>query len=116
MMKSYTPRMVEGQVNGTGWPIDGSILLLTSWDYDHHKQWHVEAWDAVSDDDVMKTFYQTEKELGMCGVDTLEEFGKLWKNAEWEPCGSFCLPLDKVTVVREVCEEKLEETERNVKC
>lgn len=108
-MKRYIPRTIEGQISGTGWPIDGHVLLLTSWDYDHHKQWHVSKWGDDADEAVMKTFYQTETESGMCEVDTLEEFADRWKNGQWEPWGSFCLPLDKVTILRVVCEESWEE-------
>lgn len=101
----YRPKQVKGMVSGTGWPIDGHALYLTLWDYDDYRQYHLSYWEDADDEAVMKTFYQTEVEVGLCIVDTLEEFEKLWKSEEWEACGSFCIPLNNVEVLETVCEE-----------
>lgn len=40
-MRNYMPKIIEGKVSGTGWPIDGHTLLLSLWDYDNHESWHL---------------------------------------------------------------------------
>lgn len=101
----YRPKMVKGKVSGTSWPIDGHTLYLTLWDYDNYRQYHLSNWEDADDEAVMKTFYQTEDEAGLCMVDTLEEFEKQWKSEEWEAQGSFCIPLNSVEVLETVYEE-----------
>lgn len=43
-MKGYRPKLVEGRVSGTGWPIDGHVVALTLWDYDNHEKYHLFSW------------------------------------------------------------------------
>lgn len=101
----YRPKMVKGMVSGTGWPIDGHTLYLTLWDYDDYRQYHLSNWEDADDEAVMKTFYQTEAESGLCMVDTLEEFETQWKSDEWESQGSFCIPLENVEILEVIYEE-----------
>lgn len=101
----YRPKMVKGMVSGTGWPIDGHALYLTLWDYDDYRQYHLSNWEDADDEAVMKAMYQTEAEAGLSMVDTLEEFEKQWKTDEWEPWGSFCIPLENVEVLEVIQEE-----------
>lgn len=98
----YKPRIVKGIVRNTGWPIDDCILYFTQWDYDNGEFWHLCKWEDDADNAVMQTFYQTEKEGGICLYDTLEEFQIAWKSEEWEPQGSFCLHQDQVEVIEEL--------------
>ncbi|NBH27644.1 hypothetical protein D3Z60_18145 [Lachnospiraceae bacterium] len=102
-MGKYKPEIVEGKVNGTGWPIDGQVLILTSWDHDNHESWHLYKWPDEADRAVMETMFVTETEAGMCLYNTLEEFAENWN--EWEPEGSFCIPLENVEIVKVIQEE-----------
>lgn len=102
-MTKYRPKTIAGKVNGTGWPIDGHALLFTSWDYDNHESWHLYSWPDEADRAVMETMFITETAAGMCLYDTMEEFAEHWK--EWEPEGSFCIPLENVEVIRDIQEE-----------
>lgn len=102
-MNGYKPEIVEGIIKDTGWPIDGHKLILSLWDYDNHEDFHLTDWPDEADKAVMETMFVTETEAGMCLCDTLEEFADEWE--EWEPQGTFCIPLDKVEVVRVIQEE-----------
>lgn len=97
-MEVYKPKIVEGKISGTGWPIDGHTLILSLWDYDNHESWHLAYWTDKDDPVVMETMYITETAAGLCLYDTLEEFIEHWP--EWEPEGSFCIPLENVEVLR----------------
>lgn len=102
-MGKYKPEIVEGIVKGTGWAIDGKTLVLSLWDYDDHESWHLYGWPDEADRAVMETMFITETAAGMCLYDTMEEFAEHWK--EWEPEGSFCIPLENVEVIRVIQEE-----------
>ncbi len=106
--KIYRPKIIKGKIKETGWPIDGHILLLSSWDYDNHETWHLFNHPEESDRAVMETMYLTETAAGMCTYDTLEEFTDHW--GEWEPQGSFCIPLENVEVIKVIQEETKETT------
>lgn len=97
-MAVYKPKVIEGKINGTGWPIDGHSLMLSSWNYDNHDSWHLDYWKDEDDSAVMETMFITETAAGMCLYDTLEEFAEHWE--EWEPEGVFCIPLENVGVLR----------------
>lgn len=101
--KIYRPKIIEGKIKGTGWPIDGHTLLLSSWDYDNHEDWHLFNWTKDSDIAVMETMYTTETAAGMCLYDTLEEFAEHW--GEWESQGSFCIPAENVDIIQVIQEE-----------
>ncbi len=103
-MGNYMPKIIEGKVSGTGWPIDGHTLFLSLWDYDNHESWHLYDWPEESERAVMETMYITETEAGMCLSDSLEEFEENWK--EWEPQGSFCIPLSNVEEIKVIREEE----------
>lgn len=105
-MGKYKPKVIEGKIDSTGWPIDGHVLMLSSWDYDNHESWHLHSWKNEDDPAVMETMFIAETEAGMCLYDTLEEFMKNWE--KWEPEGSFCIPLENVEVVKVVQEEQKE--------
>lgn len=107
-MKGYRPKLVEGRVNSTGWPIDGYVVALTLWDYDNYEMYHLFSWPDESDDAMMRTMYQTEEEAGFLLADSLEEFEQQWKAGEWEAQGSFYIPLDKVEVIKVIWEEEKE--------
>lgn len=94
----YKPKMVEGKISGTGWPIDGHVLALSLWDYDNYEDWHLGFWKDEADRAVMETMFITETEAGMCLYDTLEEFAEHWE--EWEAQGSFCIPKENVEIIR----------------
>ena len=107
-MKGYRPKLVEGRVNSTGWPIDGYVVALTLWDYDNYEMYHLFSWPDESDDAMMRTMYQTEEEAGFLLADSLEECEQQWKAGEWEAQGSFYIPLDKVEVIKVIWEEEKE--------
>lgn len=107
---AYKPKIITGRITGTGWPIDGHVLYLSQWDYDHHESWHLYGWDDEDDEAVMLTMFQQETESGFCLCNTLEEFTEKWKAKEWQPAGAFCLPLDKVEVVEVKQEEEKDDT------
>ena len=94
----YRPKIVEGKIKGTGWPIDGHTLILSLWDYDNYADWHLGIWNDKADQAVMETMFVTETAAGLCLYDTLEEFAEHWD--EWEPQGSFCISLENVDVVK----------------
>ena len=100
----YKPKIIEGKIKNTGWPIDGHTLILSLWDYDNYEDWHMSGFPDEAEAAVMETMYITETEAGMCLYDTLEEFAEHWK--EWEPEGVFCIPLEHVEVVRVIQEEE----------
>jgi hypothetical protein len=106
---AYQPKIITGKVKGTGWPIDGHVLYLSSWDYDNHESWHLYGWDDADDEAVMLTMHQTETEADLSN-ETLEDFTKTWKAKQWEPQGSFTLPLDQVEVLEVKQEEQPDET------
>ena len=97
-MAGYKPQIIEGKVSGTGWPIDGHTLILSRWDYDNYESWHLFYWKDKDEQAVMETMFITESEAGLCLYDTLEEFIEHWP--EWEPEGSFCIPLENVKILR----------------
>lgn len=97
-MSEYTPKIIEGKIRGTGWPIDGNTLILSLWDYDNHESWHLCYWEDEDDRAVMETMFITETAAGLCLYDTLEEFIGHWE--EWVPEGSFCIPLENVEVLK----------------
>ena len=105
-MTVYRPKIVEGRISGTGWPIDGHILLLSLWDHDDHQDWHLSGWTDGSDKAVMETMFITESAAGLCLYDTVGEFAEHWDG--WEPEGSFCIPLGNVEVLRVIQEEQEE--------
>lgn len=110
----YKPKIIAGRVKGTGYPIDGHVITFSQWDYDNRESWHLYGWDEASDEAVMMTMYQAEKEAereltGEPPEDTLEDFMETWKAGEWEPDAAFCLPLDKVEVVTVLQEEETDE-------
>lgn len=94
----YRPKIVEGKIGGTGWPIDGHILTLSLWDYDNYESWHLSGWPNEAGKAVMETMFITETAAGMCLYDTLEEFADHWD--EWEAQGIFCIPKENVEVIR----------------
>lgn len=100
----YRPKIVEGRISGTGWPVDGHTLVLSLWDYDDYGDWHLYGWPDEADRAVMETMSITETAAGMCLYDTLEEFAGHWE--EWEPEGSFCIPLGNVEILRVVQDEQ----------
>lgn len=102
-MSTYKPKIIEGKIKNTGYPIDGHILTLSIWEYDNYDSWHLFGWPDGSDRAVMETMFLAETEAGMCAEDTLEEFAEHW--SEWEAQGTFCLPLENVEVLRTVQEE-----------
>ena len=108
---AYKPQIIEGKITGTGWPIDGHTLVLALWDYDNYESWHLCNWKFKADRAVMETVFITETEAGMCLYDTLEEFAEHWK--EWEPEGSFCIPLENVEVIKVLQEERKEDENVN---
>lgn len=105
----YKPKIIKGLVKGTGWPIDGSVLYFSQWDYDNYDCWHLCGWEDEADEVVMRTVYQTETEAGLCLYDTADEFIRAWKEKEWEAQGSFCLDLERIEVLEVLQEEHIEE-------
>lgn len=80
--------------------------MLTLWDYDNHESWHLYGWMPEDEHAVMETMFITETEARMCLYNTLEEYTEYWK--EWEPEGSFCIPLENVEVIKVLQEEQKE--------
>lgn len=105
-MSKYKPKVIEGKVNGTGWPIDGHTLILSLWDYDDYESYHLYCWEDKDDRVVMETMFITETAAGLGMYDTLEEFAEYWD--EWEPDGVFCIPLENVEVLKVIQEEQKE--------
>lgn len=106
-MSKYKPKVIEGKVSGTGWPIDGHTLFLSSWDDDSHESWHLTDWKDKDEPAVIETMFITETAAGLCLYDTLEEFTGHWP--EWEPEGSFCIPVENVEVMKVIQEEQKEQ-------
>lgn len=106
LRSTYKPKIIEGKISGTGWPIDGHTLVLTLWDWDNYESWHLYGWMPEDEQAIMETMFITETEAGMCMSNTLEEYAEYWK--EWEPEGSFCIPLENVEVLKVLQEEQKE--------
>ncbi len=102
----YQPKIIRGKVKGTGYPIDGRVLLFSMWDYDNYESYHLSGWREEDDEAAMLTIYQSENEAGFCVYDTLEDFTRAWKAGEYEPEGTFCLAPDNVDVLEIIQEEK----------
>lgn len=96
----YQPKVINGKVKNTGWPIDGHELSLSLWDYDNYECYHLWGYPPESDEAVMQTMYQTEKEAGLCVYDSLEEFKAAWMAQKWEAAGVFTIPLENVDVLQ----------------
>ena len=105
----YKPKIVNGKVTGTGWPIDGHVLCFSMWDYDC-ENWHLYGWEDEADEAVMQTIFKTETEAGLCTCDTLEAFTEMWKAHEWDPAGVFALELNQVEVLDILQEEVKNDT------
>lgn len=105
----YKPKIINGKVTGTGWPIDGHVLCLSMWDYDR-ENWHLYGWEDEADEAVMQTIFKTETEAGLCTCDTLGTFTEMWKAKKWEPAGVFALELDQVEVLEVLQEEVKNDT------
>lgn len=105
-MSNYKPKVIEGKISGTDWPIDGHTLRLSLWDYDKYERYHLYGWSVEAEQAVMETMFVTETEAGLCLYDTLEEFAEHWE--EWEPEGSFSIPLENVNVLTIIQEEQKE--------
>lgn len=104
--------------------LDGNVVNLFEWikkdpeRLAHEIYWtpyarqvYEDAFAAVPEDS-LGTMFITETAAGMCLYDTLEEFAEHWK--EWEPGGSFCIPRDKVDVIRVIQEEVTAIAERDI--
>ena len=94
----YKPKVIKGIPKETGWPIDGCELYFSSWDGDTDN-YKLFGWPDEHDEAVMLTMWQTENEAGLALDDTLDDFRKRWNAGEWEPQGSFCLPIKNVDVI-----------------
>lgn len=103
---TYKPKIIEGKISGTGWPIDGCTLILALWDWDNYGSWYLHDWKPEDDQAMMETMFIAETEAGMCLYDTLKEFADHWE--EWESEGSFCIPLKNVEVIKVLQEEQKE--------
>lgn len=107
----YQPKIIRGKVKGTGYPIDGRVLLFSLWDYDNYENYHLSGWSEDNDEAVMQTIYRSEEEAGLCLYDTLDEFTRAWKAGEYEPDGVFCLSPDNVEVLEVIQAEKRSNSE-----
>lgn len=103
---SYQPKIIRGKVKGTGYPIDGRVLIFSLWDYDNYESYHLSGWSEDDDETVMQTIYSSEEEAGFCLYDSFEDFARAWKTEGYEPQGVFCLALENVDVVAIMQEEK----------
>lgn len=104
MNTDYRPKIVREKIKGTGWPIDGRTIILSSWSYDSHKNWNLCDWGDESDKAIMETMFTTETEAGTRLYDAPEEFTEHWK--EWDPQGSFIIPTEHVEIVEIIREER----------
>ena len=106
MIMNYKPKVVIGKVKNTGWPIDGHKLTLALWDYDNYESYHLWGWGNETDEAMMQTMYQAEREAGFCLFDSFEAYKNVWGTGEYEPEFVFCIPLEKVDVLEVVQEEQ----------
>jgi hypothetical protein len=88
---------------------DGVILLLSQWDYDKHKDYHLHSWTQEQDEKIMMGIYHAEQ----CHPfpqykDRLEEFQKDWKAGTYDPGASFCFDPQDVEEIEVIQEEKME--------
>ena len=97
-MSEYNFELVEAKIKETGWPIDGHTITLSLWDYDDRRAFHLHDWPDSADKAIMETMFITETQAGICLHDTLEEFAEHWK--EWEPQGSFLIPLECAEIIK----------------
>lgn len=104
-VKEYHKKPVRGRVKGTGWPIDGHVLLFCKWRYDDYKDWHLWAWDDQDDDAVRDTFFQSMVDAGFIGKEDKEEFFAQWKEGTVETPGAFVLDPEKVEVLEDEQQE-----------
>lgn len=95
----FHTKPVRGRVKGTGWPIDGHVLVFCKWFYDDCKNWHLYSWDDKDDDAVRDTFFQTMIEAGFLDENDREEFIRQWREETADVPGAFALDLDQVEIV-----------------
>jgi hypothetical protein len=97
-MKSHT-EPVKGLVKGTGFPIDGHILIFCKWRYDEEKYWHLYDWNQQDDEAVMDTFFQSMLSAGFVDEDFKAEWEEQWKNQTADVPGAFTLEDDQVEII-----------------
>lgn len=110
----YQPKLIRGKVKCTGYPIDGRELILSLWDYDNYKSYHLSGWCDDDDEAVMQTIYRSENEAGFCVYATLEDFARVWEAGEYEPEGVFCLAPDNTEVLEVIRKEQRSINEEEV--
>lgn len=96
----FHTKPVRGRVKGTGWPIDGHVLVFCKWFYDDCKNWHLYSWDDKDDDAVRDTFFQTMVEAGFMGKGDREEWNAKWKEGSADTPGSFTLDPSQVVILK----------------
>ena len=106
-MSKYNFELMEAKIKETGWPMDGRSVTLSLWDYDNRRAFHLYDWPDSADKDVMETMFITETQAGICLHDTLEEFSEHWE--EWEPQGSFLIPLGCAEILKYIYLDQEEE-------
>lgn len=87
--------------------LDGSVLILSLWDYDNHESYHLSNWNNETDSLMMEAMFILEKEFGV--YNDFEEFKEVWKAGEYDCGGSIVFPKNFVEVLEVICEESKEE-------
>lgn len=90
---------VKGRVKGTGWPIDGHVLIFAKWRYDNYENWHLFDWETEDDDAIRDTFFQSMVEAGFCTEGERKAWNDQWKANTSDVPGAFTLDLDQVEIV-----------------
>lgn len=87
--------LVKAKITGTGYPIDGQVLLL----FDHGEHFGLigaTRGDDEADKAVMQTIHQTDDLY--CNMSE-EEFDEVWKNGEYEADGIFIIEKKNAELV-----------------
>ena len=95
----YHTDPVNGLVKGTGWPIDGHVLIFCKWRYDDYKDWHLYDWEDQDDTAVRDTFFQSMVEAGFIGEESREEWNSQWAEGAEDTPGAFVLENNQVEIV-----------------
>lgn len=89
--------------------LDGIVLLLSLWDYDHYGSYHLHNWDKADDERMMTAFYYAEQYHPFRGMrpyrNNYEAFKADWTAGTYDPGSAFTFGPADVEEIEVLCEE-----------
>jgi hypothetical protein len=87
--------------------LDGTVLLLTLWNYDKHEDYHLSGWNDETDKTMMEAMFIIESAFD--GYSDFEEFKRIWEDGKYDPGCSVVFPKNCVEEIKVIHEEVKEE-------